>query len=91
MGFAVKRNVDVELLRRRAKTVCEILIGADEEQQQQLSKPEQEPIELRKKHNYETGCESADSDAVMSGGLWAQSVGSVGALTAKEWSAAGYQ
>ena len=105
VGFAVKRNVDVELLRRRAKTVCEILIGADEEQeqqveqveqqqqeqQQQLSKPEQEPVELRKKHNYETGRESADSDAVMSGGLWAQSVGSVGALTAKEWSAAGYQ
>ena len=35
VGFAVKRNVDVELLRRRANTVCEILIGADEEQEQE--------------------------------------------------------
>lgn len=86
-GFAVKRNVDVALLKRRAESVhCEIKIGPDESRLE--SSPESSGGGLKQGHEHDA---RAEMERCPVGSVWAQSIGSVAALRAQEWSAAGYQ
>lgn len=78
--FAVKRNVDVALLRRRAKSFrCKILVGMDDD-------------ESRAETQQEDDCSSpTDNQECTLGGVWAQSISAVAALPQRDWNAAGYQ
>lgn len=90
-GFAVKQNVNLDLLRRRAKTVhCTITLGDDIEDEDQAAEEEEEEAggdggpEV---HN------DIEGEAIRGGGemaapaVWAQSVAPLGALSSNDWNA----